>query len=163
VGVLVIATGGDVLSLSVASPIGVALALSSTVVWALYWIYSVKDGRDPAVRLFMNFLFGLPFVFAYCVAFSELRVANPLGLAGAAYVGVIEMGVAFIMWLTALRLSENTAKVGNLIFISPFVSLFFIRAFVGEEIVPATVVGLALVVAGIAVQRAGRRRHRVDR
>ena len=156
-GVLVISTGGSLLSFSVASPLGVSLALGSTVVWALYWIYNTKDDRDPAVRLFMNFVFGLPFVLVYTLVFSDVRVANPLGLVGALYVGIIEMGVAFVMWLSALRLSETTAKVGNLIFISPFVSLFFIRAFVGEEILPATVVGLVLVVAGIALQRAGRR------
>ena len=95
--------------------------------------------------------------------------AAPLGglvlpaLLGAAYVGMIEMGVAFVMWLSALKLSENTARVGNLIFLSPFVSLFFIRAFVGEEIHTATVVGLALVVAGIAFQGVGRRDPRVLR
>ena len=88
---------------------------------------------------------------------AVVRVANPLGLAGAAYVGVVEMGVAFVMWLSALRLSENTAKVGNLIFISPFVSLFLIRAFVGEEILTATIAGLVLIVAGTALQRVGRR------
>ena len=31
------------------------------------------------------------------------------GLIGAAYVGLVEMGVAFVFWLSALRLSENTA------------------------------------------------------
>ena len=159
-GVLVICTGGDLRSFSVTSSLGVSLALGSTVVWALYWIYNVKDDRDPAVRLFMNFVFGLPFVVVYCLVFSELRVADPLGLIGALYVGMIEMGVAFMLWLFALRLSETTAKVSYLIFLSPFVSLFFIRAFVGEEILRATVVGLVLVVAGIALQRVGKRNPR---
>jgi drug/metabolite transporter (DMT)-like permease len=153
-GVVVISTRGDLAAFDVASPLGVGLALGSTVVWALYWIYNTKDGRDPAVRLFLNFLFALPFTFAYCVLFSDLGVSEPAGLLGAAYVGVVEMGFAFILWLSALRLSENTAKVGNLIFISPFVSLFFIRSLVGEEILGATVWGLVLIVAGIALQRA---------
>jgi drug/metabolite transporter (DMT)-like permease len=157
VGVVVISTRGDILSFSVASPTGVGLALASTVVWALYWIYNTKDERDPAVRLFLNFLCVLPLVLVYCAVVSDLRVEDPAGLLGAAYVGVVEMGAAFVLWLSALRRSENTAKVGNLIFISPFVSLFFIRALVGEEIHPATVLGLVLVVAGIALQRAGRR------
>ena len=163
VGVLVISTRGDLFSFRVASPLGVSLALGSTVLWALYWVYNVKDDRDPVVRLFMNFVFGLPFVLAYCLVFSELRVADPLGFVGAAYVGMIEMGVAFVMWLSALKLSENTAKVGNLIFLSPFVSLFFIRAFVGEEILTATVAGLVLIVAGIAYQNVGRRNRRSAR
>jgi len=156
-GVVVISTGGDLLSFSVASRLGVFLALASTVVWALYWIYNTKDDRDPVVRLFVNFAFGLPFVAVYCAVVSGFVVENPAGLLGAAYVGVIEMGVAFVMWLSALRLSENTARVGNLIFLSPFVSLFFIRSLVGEEILGATILGLALVVAGIAFQGAGRR------
>jgi len=151
-GVLVISTRGNLFSFGVASPLGVALALGSTVVWALYWIYNTKDDRDPAERLFLNFVFGLPFVLIYCLVFSDIRVANPLAFVGAAYVGVVEMGVAFVLWLSALRLSETTAKIGNLIFFSPFVSLFFIRAFVGEEIHTATVAGLVLVVAGIAFQ-----------
>jgi len=155
-GVVVISTRGEFLSLSVGSPLGVALALGSTVVWALYWIYNTKDDRDPVARLFANFAFGLPLVAVYCAAVAGFRVERAAGLAGAAYVGVIEMGVAFVMWLSALRLSENTARVGNLIFLSPFVSLFFIRSLVGEEILGATVLGLLLVVAGIALQGAGR-------
>ena len=160
IGVVVISTRGDLLSFSVASPLGVSLALGSTVVWALYWVYNTKDDRDPAERLFLNFVFGLPFILIYTLVFSDIRVDDLLGFAGAAYVGVVEIGVAFLLWLSALRLSENTAKVSNLIFISPFVSLFFIRAFVGEEILTATVVGLVLVVAGIALQRVGRRNPR---
>ncbi len=152
-GVLVISTGGDVFSFRFASPLGVGLALGSTVVWALYWIYSMRDGRDPAVRLFLNFAFGMPFVLVYCIVVSTPVVDSVPALLGAAYVGLVEMGFAFLMWLSALRLSSNTAKVGNLIFISPFVSLFFIRALVGEEILGATVAGLVLVVAGIALQR----------
>ncbi len=162
-GVLVIATGGDLFSFGVVSPLGVALALGSTVVWALYWIYNTRDDRDPAERLFLNFVFGLPFVLIYCLVFSDVRVANPLGFVGAAYVGLVEMGVAFVLWLSALRLSETTAKVGNLIFFSPFVSLLFIRTFVGEDIRTATVVGLVLVVAGIAFQGVGRRSSQISR
>ena len=76
---------------------------------------------------------------------------------GAAYVGVFEMGIAFVFWLVALRLSETTARVANLIFISPFVSLIFIHFLVGEEILPSTPIGLILIVAGLLIQRLGSR------
>jgi drug/metabolite transporter (DMT)-like permease len=159
-GVLVISTRGDVLSFRLADPLGVALALISTVIWAMYWILNTRDPRDPLVRLFLNFAFGLPFTLVYCLAVSSPAVGAPLGLAGAAYVGVVEMGLAFVLWLSALRLSVNTARVGNLIFISPFLSLVFIRTFVGEDILPATVAGLVLIIAGIAWQRLPFRRSR---
>jgi drug/metabolite transporter (DMT)-like permease len=154
-GVIVISTRGDVLAFRLANPLGVTLALASTVVWALYWIFNTRDRRDPLARLFLNFAFGLPFTLVYCLIVSDLSPDELLGLAGATYVGVVEMGLSFVFWLMALRLSENTAKVGNLIFISPFLSLLFIRAFVGEQILPATLIGLALIIGGIVWQRIG--------
>ena len=158
-GVVVIAVRGDVSGLRFSDPIGVALALGSTVIWALYWIYNTKDARDPVAGLWLNFVFGFPFVVAACWLFSDLQVVSLPGLLGAAYVGMFEMGVTFVCWLMALRLAANTAQVGYLIFISPFVSLLFINLLVGEVIRVATLAGLGLIVAGLVVQHAARVRR----
>jgi len=152
-GVVVISTHGDIFSFRFSNPLGVALALGSTVIWALYWIYNTKDDRDPVAGLLLNFMFGLPWVLTCCLLFSNVRVSNPFGLVGAAYVGVFEMGITFVLWLSALKLSENTAKVGNLIFLSPFLSLVFIHFLVGEDILPSTFIGLVLIVAGLLIQQ----------
>ena len=152
-GVVVISTHGNLLSFRFSDPFGVALALGSTVIWALYWIYNTKDDRDPVAGLLLNFLFGLPFVLALCLLFSDIRVSSPYGLLGAAYVGIFEMGITFVLWLSALKLSENTAKVGNLIFISPFLSLVFIHFLVGEDILASTFIGLVLIIAGLIIQQ----------
>ncbi len=152
-GVLVISTRGDVLGLHFSDPLGVALALGSTVLWALYWIFNTRDGCDPVVRLLLNFALALPFVFAYCLWQSTPWPVAVEGLWGAAYIGVFEMGIAFVLWQQALRYAENAAQVGNLIFISPFLSLIFIYFLVGEKILWSTLVGLALVVAGLLLQQ----------
>jgi len=152
-GVLVISTHGHLLSFRFSNPVGAALALGSTVIWALYWIYNTKDDRDPVVGLLLNFVFGLPWVVAACLVFSTLWISNIRGLLGAVYVGIFEMGITFVLWLSALKLSENTAKVGNLIFMSPFLSLVFIHYLVGEDILPSTFVGLMLIVAGLIIQQ----------
>ncbi|MEE4637261.1 MAG: DMT family transporter [Wenzhouxiangella sp.] len=157
-GVWVIATRGQVLALEFANPIGVGLALASTMLWALYWIFSTRDTRDPLVSLFTNFAIALPFVLLVCALTEGLAIPDWRGLAGAAYVGVFEMGLAFALWLSAMRLTQSTAKISNLIFLSPFLSLFFIRTFVGETILPSTWIGLGLIVAGLALQRSFRPR-----
>lgn len=148
VGVLVIATRGDILSLQFSNTSGVLLALASTVIWALYWIYNTKQTQDPVASLFLNFVFGLPLVFAATLVLSDLRSVPTMGIVGAAYVGVFEMGIAFVLWLNALKLSLTTARVANLIFFSPFLSLIFIHYVVGEKIRVATIVGLVFIVAG---------------
>lgn len=152
-GVLVISTHGDILGFRFSDPLGVALALFSTVLWALYWIYNTRDARDPVVGLFLNFLFGLPFIFLACWFFSDFHVSDIRGIYGAVYVGVIEMGIAFVLWLSALKRAENTARVGNLIFLSPFLSLILIHYLVGEAILPSTFVGLLCIIAGLLVQQ----------
>ena len=155
-GVVVISVRGDVSGLRFSDPLGVVLALGSTVIWALYWIYNTKDKRDPVAGLWLNFVFGFPFVLAACWLFSDLRVASLPGLFGAAYVGMFEMGITFVCWLMALRLAANTAQVSTLIFISPFLSLVFINLLVGEVIRVATMAGLGLIVAGLVVQHTAR-------
>ncbi|OEY67864.1 DMT family transporter [Marinobacter sp. X15-166B] len=159
-GVVVIATRGDVLGLRFSDPVGVALALGSTLVWASYWILATRDRRDPVVGLFLNFLCGLP-VIATAVALTDgFAFAASVGVASAVYVGVFEMGVAFVLWSHALKRAEHTARVSNLIFISPFLSLVLIAVILGEVIRQSTYVGLGLIIAGLWLQQLRQRRVR---
>ncbi len=159
-GVIVISTHGDPLSLRFSNPLGVALALASTVLWALYWIYNTKDRNDAVASLFLNFVFGFPLVLAATAMFSSVQVGWSPGLWGAAYVGVFEMGITFVLWLNALRLSSTTAKVSTLIFFSPFLSLVFIHFLVGEHIRLSTIVGLVFIVIGNVLQQLAGRKPR---
>lgn len=152
-GVVVIATRGDPLSLSFSDPLGVALALGSTLVWATYWIIATRDTRDPVVGLLLNFLFGLPVIALACGLSDGFDFFSGRGLAGAIYVGVFEMGVAFVLWSYAMKKAENTGRVSNLIFISPFLSLVFIYFILGEVILPSTYVGLVLIITGLWFQQ----------
>ena len=151
-GVLVISTHGDVFSLRFENPLGVALALGSTVIWALYWIANTRDRRDPVLGLFLNFLCSVPFITIYLLITEGFRVIDFAGVLGAAYIGTFEMGIAFITWLMAMKLTKSTARIANLIFISPFLSLFLIHFLVGERIMISSVVGLLFIVLGLSMQ-----------
>jgi len=89
----------------------------------------------------------------FCPVSDGLLPVGTAGLLGCVYVGVFEMGAAFVLWLKALQLSEATAKVSNLIFLSPFISLIFIRFVVGERILPSSIIGLGFIAGGILIQR----------
>jgi drug/metabolite transporter (DMT)-like permease len=152
-GVLVISTHGNVLAFRFTNLPGALLALGSSVIWALFWIYNVKDRRDEIVKLFLNFVFGSIFTFAAVLLFGDLRIPPAAGLMGVGWIGLFEMGITFVTWLKALQLSRTTAQVSNLVYAAPFLSLFLIRFIVGEEILPSTVLGLVLIVAGVIVQQ----------
>ena len=152
-GVILIATRGDVSTLRFTSITGVALALGSSFIWGLFWIFNVRDHRDQTVKLFMNFAFGTPVILIVSLFAAPRWMSVVRGLLGSVYIGLFEMGITYILWLKALSLSRTTAQVGNLIYLSPFLSLFFIRIVVGESIALSTVLGLALIVSGIVLQR----------
>jgi drug/metabolite transporter (DMT)-like permease len=114
------------------------------------------------VRLFLNFVLSLPFSLAYCLLVGGLSLPSWPGLLGAAYVGLFEMGITFVFWQLALSYAENTAKVGNLIFIAPFCSLVPIHFLVGEEILWSTLVGLLFIVSGLLYQQFGAKTHSTD-
>ena len=73
----------------------------------------------------------------------------------AVYIGFFEMGIAFLLWSTALRRTERIARIGNLIFLSPVLSLFLIALVLGEAIHPSTLTGLALIVPATIWQQSG--------
>ena len=163
-GVVVLSARSSLLEYRFPDGLGVALALGSTLIWAIYWIGNTRDEKDPVLSLFLNFAFGSLYLLAASPLFSFSLLNAPFqmggwGLLGCFYVGVFEMGVAFYLWLKAMKLAESTARVSNLIFFSPFLSLVFIHFLVGEEIFFSTALGLPLIVAGTFIQRSGARRH----
>lgn len=149
VGVITISTGGDLLGFSFSNPYGALLGIASAVIWALFWIYNIKDKRDEISKLFLNFLFGIVYISIALALFSDFPAFSTKHYLGAAYVGLFEMGVTFIIWSMALKKSTHTAKVSRLIYLVPFLSLIVIYFTVGEEILTSTLIGLGLIIGGL--------------
>ena len=80
----------------------------------------------------------------------------------AAYVGIFEMGLAFVLWLRALQLSTTTARISNLVFIAPFLNLVFVNIFLDEKIFISTIFGIILVVTGIVLQNSKKQSHAAE-
>jgi len=153
-GVIVIATKGDIVGLKFDSPLGVGLALVSTLLWAGYWILNTKNQADPVISVLLGFLIAIPFAIALNIyegaPWSHISIK---GWAAVTYVGLFEMGITFVLWLSALKNTRNTARISNLIFVSPFISLILLATIIGEEIHPSTLIGLVMIICGLIVQQ----------
>ncbi|MEO9273579.1 DMT family transporter [Marinomonas sp. 5E14-1] len=151
-GVLYISTRGQITSLEFSNGIGVTFALLSTVIWAMYWLLNTKDKRPSLIGLTLNFAFALPLITLYTAMTGELTHWNKEGLWSAVYIGLFEMGLSFVLWNQALKLTSNTSQVANLIFLSPLLSIIWLSQFAGEPILQSTLVGLACILVGLFVQ-----------
>ncbi|RUR50750.1 DMT family transporter [Vreelandella populi] len=152
-GVWVIATRGAVLNVSFADPVGVLLALSSTLLWAFYWLLNARDTRQPLVGQWQNFTVGLPILTVLLLIGPGFQWHSWTAFGAGVYVGLFEMGIAFVLWQMAVQRVSRTAKVSNLIFLSPPVSLMLLHFVVGEPILSSTFVGLILILSGLGLQQ----------
>ena len=153
IGIVVIATRGAPLSLDFAQPLGVGLALLSTLLWSLYWVINTRLSLDPEVNLFLNFSGALPLLLALLWWSGTPFPALWQGWAGGLYVGLFEMGLAFVLWMGAMRATNSTLRISSLIFLSPPLSLVLIWVIAGEPVKATTLIGLMLILFGLWLQR----------
>ncbi len=152
-GVYLISSRGNPFRPAVSDLPGVMLATGSSVLWAFYFILNVRDKRDAAAKLFLNFLFGSVYLLIAMALTGGWHTEISLkGALGSVYVGLFEMGITFFLWLKALTLATSTDRISNLVYIAPFISLIFINFFLDEHVYSTTPAGLVLIIGGILIQ-----------
>jgi drug/metabolite transporter (DMT)-like permease len=152
-GVYIISSQGRLFKPGHSDLTGVLLATGSSIFWAVYFILNVKDKRDEGIKLLLNFAFGSIYLIAIMIITGKWHTIVGLkGAAAAVYIGLFEMGITFLFWLKALRMASTTAKVSNLVYIAPFLSLVFIHFILHEPVYYTTPVGLILIISGIFIQ-----------
>lgn len=153
VGVIFISSQGSLSGMANTNITGALLAVGSSIIWSLFWVLSVLDKRDEIVKLFWNFVFGLIYLLITAFLFTDFNLPELNDMPAAIYIGFFELGITFILWMKAMKLSENNAKTGNLTFLSPFLSLIFIHFILGETIYITTFIGLVFIITGIWFQQ----------
>lgn len=156
-GILVIATNGNLGSFEFDQPAGVALALFSTVIWGLSWVVNSRivdaNNVDPELALLLNFTVALPVLWMVTGLTGQLPSVSMGSLLGGLYVGLFEMGIAFVLWMNAMRLTDNPLRISSLIFLAPPLSLLLIGTVLNETIAGSTLVGLVIILVGLAGQQ----------
>lgn len=148
-GVVCISLGGGGVEGEV-SVAGILLALFSAVLWATYWMFNNKlSGKvDATVALFLEFLAGSA-VLVVSGFFVGVDIDSLEGVLSGVYIGLFEMGIPFLTFGMALRMTKNPALINQMCYLSPFLSLFLIALVLGETIAVGTYVGLLLIVGGL--------------
>ena len=132
---------------------GILLALISTIFWAYYWIVNASFEGDPSALMFWSFTVALPVLCVVCVAREGWPELTFLNLSLGAAVGLVEMGITFLLWQSAIRKTRNVGNISRLIFLSPFLSMIFISIFVGESISIWAIPSLLVIVMGLIIHQ----------
>jgi len=154
-GVILIASQGNLKQFDIREPLGVFLALGSSVIWSVYWILNIRDSRDGITKLFLNFLFAGIFI-SILILFKGIDLRSATGTLASVYTGIFEMGLTFMLWYNALSKADDPARIANIIYLTPFFSMLIIALVLKEKILYTSLAGLILIVAGILVHRSGK-------
>ena len=156
-GILIIVTDGDLSAFEFTAPLGVLLALLSTVIWGLSWVLNSRfvdtHQLNPEVTLFLNFTAATPILWLLTTLSDGVIALTSASILSGLYVGLLEMGIAFVLWMNALRLTNNPIRVSSLIFLAPPLSLVLITTVLGEPISQSTLLGLVVILLGLAGQQ----------
>ena len=153
VGVVVIATKGDVFSMQFENSLGVVYILITTVIWSLFWLFNTKNSNDSVVSLFLIFLFSVPYILIITYFSNSFVIPSLKGVIGSAYIGLFEMGISVVLWQSALKISTTVSRVASLVFITPFLSLLILHFVLKEDILASTIFGVILICSGLILQK----------
>lgn len=150
-GVVIVVSKGQGLQIQDFNGTAIGMAAAGAVVYGLFSVLGKKLHYEVYSSMFYYTLFGFLFISAALVS-TPFPVISWSSLLGLAWIGIFANGLAYVFWFKALEIG-NTAKMSNLIFLTPFVSLCFITILTGEPILSSSVLGLLVIVSGIFVGR----------
>jgi drug/metabolite transporter (DMT)-like permease len=159
-GVLILITRGEITDFAQFSTPGLILALASTLLWAGFWLLAVKLPYSPDIKMGACFFVGTPFIGLVSYFTGGLPELNQANLLYFTWVGIVEMGLTFLLWQKALSLTRHSARISQLIFLSPLISLFLIQNVLGEQVHVSSVTALILIIGGLLLSaRTGSPKH----
>lgn len=71
---------------------------------------------------------------------------------GMIWLGVVIDAVAYLLWALALKGIDNTAKIANLTYLTPFLSLIISAIVLKEQISLRSIIALIFIIGGILIQ-----------
>ena len=151
VGVIIVTANGDIFNLRKNSIIGASYCILAAVSYGLFSVLNKKKNYNKYLSMMLYYLVSFIISLIYIIISKnifEIQVSQLLGLF---WIGIFTSATAFTSWAIALE-KGNTAKISNLAYITPFLSLIWTSLLLKEDFSIYSVIGLIAIVLGIFIQ-----------
>ena len=150
-GIVILSIGGS-FSSSGNAGLGMISCIVAAACYGLFSVLNKKADYDQNIAMMVNWL-----VVAVCAAIVGLLTEDWTPIVGVQWLGMIWLGVvidalAYLLWALALKGVKNTAKIANLAYLTPFLSLIVSAIVLKEKIELRAIVALIFIIGGILVQ-----------
>mgnify|MGYP003293724301 CR=1 FL=1 len=151
VGVIIVTANGNLLNIDNNTLIGALFCILAAISYGLFSVLNKYKGYDKYASMMLYYLT----TFIICIIYlliTKTTINIGIGQAGGLlWSGIATSAIAFTTWALALQ-KGDTAKISNLAYITPFLSLVWTYFFLKENISIYSVLGLVVIVLGIFIQ-----------
>lgn len=129
--------------------------ISCVIAAACYGFFSVLNKKvDYNQNLSMMIIW---LVVGICATVLGLLTESWVPIRGVQWLGMIWLGVvidavAYLLWALALKGTSNTAKIANLAYLTPVLSVIVSAVFLKEQIQIRALIALVFIIGGILLQ-----------
>lgn len=154
-GVAIVATEGNFADLGQVDMMGVLACVCGAVCYALFSVLNIKLVTcDKFVAMMIYYGATTLTALLALLASGPLPALTLPQVGGVLWIGVLTNGLGYTTWALAMDRGD-TAKLSNLAYLTPFVSLIYIWILLHEPIGMSSYVGLVFIMAGVLVQNMG--------
>lgn len=151
VGIVILSTGTRDVS-SGNTTIGIVSCILAAACYGLFSVLNKKADLNQNISMMIIWL-----VVGICAMVLGLATEEWVMLSGKEWLSLLWLGVvvdavAYLLWALALKGSENTAKIANMAYLTPFLSLIVSAVVLGEKITLRAGLALVFIIGGILIQ-----------
>ncbi|MCD8090535.1 MAG: DMT family transporter [Clostridiales bacterium] len=151
-GIVVIATRGDFSSLDLSNLKGVFACFAAALCYGLFSALNKKKSSNQFCAMTIYYIVstaasGLVLLFTG----EFIPVESAFTAAGIIWIGVFANAAGYLLWCLAL-VGGDTAKISNIAFFTPFLTIVSARIILGEEINIFAFIGLLMILFGVFIQ-----------
>lgn len=150
-GIVILALGGD-MEATGNRPLGILSCIAAAVCYGLFCVLNKKADMDQDLTMMIAWL-----TVAVCSFLTGPLLETWVPITGVQWPGLIWLGVvidgaAYLLWAKALNRAENTARIANLAYLTPFLSLVVSAVVLKEQITGQALLALVFIIGGILIQ-----------
>ena len=151
IGVIIVTANGNLLNIGRESIIGAIYCILAAVSYGLFSVLNKQKGYDKFLSMMLFYLVSFIISLIYIIISKDMIVIQVNQLIGLIWIGIFTSAIAFTSWALALE-KGDTAKISNLAYMTPFLSLIWTALILKEEINIYSILGLIVIILGIFIQ-----------
>ena len=150
IGVIIVTSNGN-LCIESSSLIGALFCILAAISYGLFSILNKLKNYNKYLSMMLYYFSSFIISLIYTLISKEWYIPQTNQLFGLLWIGLFTSAIAFTSWALALE-KGDTAKISNLAYVTPFLSLIWTGIILKEQIRIYSVIGLLIIILGIFIQ-----------